>query len=558
MTTNLVSDIMHTRSASIRSVLLSAVASLAISVACAGQTALSVRDFGARGDDNLPDSAAIQRAIRYCETLLDVPRGTDGFNKRNRCALYFPPGKYLIDETLRITNALDMFGDDASSTYLVHTGTGDLLRIVNFDDEDGRPDQLWDVSIRRLTLHGNKSPNSWASSTRFGIYMEHGLRGCKLQDLIILHCEIGAFLRRCYTANIVRCTIMFCYQNTLKWENATAGTIQGCRFDVVRDGGHCVFLTFDHANIGPETLGFQITGCSIQGSGLAGLYCRDVGDLTITSCFFENNNRLGRGYGALHLEDVSNQPVDLDERVLTVVGGFFTPGEFGRSNSRAISIEGTERVNLIGVDARGFEYGVEAKQGVGTLSMVGCNLRHTGPNLIHPSVQTLDLGSTKSIQAIGPGEKRTGFTGMRFQGVFGLKDAQAVGIGTYDNLPAIQGFGNDSSYRLALNPHDGVVMLGAVASRLKITNTNDTTSSRDHVFLVDTSGGARSLTLRSQDRQRGRRITVKKSSGDRNVLTIVPESSRIDGASSRALIEPYATLSLICDGTNWFVLAGDR
>jgi len=351
---------------------------------------VSVAWFGATPDDASDDHAAIQAAIDHCQEKLEGV----GPDFRVVSSLFVPRGAYLVSATLRIKDGVDLFGEDASTTALVHTGTGDLLLVENDDlDEDGVPDPVFHVRVRRLSLQGNGGPQGENAQTRFGIFLFHGIRGCALEDVVVTRCQTGIFLRRCNTARIVGCTVMFCTQNALKWENATAGTISGCRFDVNPGGNHCAFVTFDHTN-GEETVGFLVESSSFQGSALAGLYCRDVGNLTVTSCFFENNNRNDAGYAALHLEEVGGQPYDNGEHVVNVVGGFFTPGSGGGNSSRAIYAENVERVNLIGVDVRGlgFQYAIETGPSVKNVNLIGCKF-HGRPRSIPPTTAVAEMGS---------------------------------------------------------------------------------------------------------------------------------------------------------------------
>jgi uncharacterized protein YjbI with pentapeptide repeats len=219
------------------------------------------------------------------------------------------------------------------------------------------------------------------------------VRSCGLDDVVVVHCQTGIFLRRCYTMNVVECTVMYCAQHALKWENATAGMISGCRFDVAPNGSHCVFITFDHTN-GEETLGVLVESSSFQGSSLAGLYGRDVGNLSVVSCFFENNNRDDVGFGSLHLEEVAGQPYNKEEHVVNVVGGFFSPGSGGGDSSRAVYVENVQRVNLTGLDVRGanFQYAIEMGANVENVNLIGNNF-HGRPRSIHPAVAVAEMGS---------------------------------------------------------------------------------------------------------------------------------------------------------------------
>ena len=353
---------------------------------------LSVQWFGATPDDLTDDRAAIQKAIHAAQSILAEP----GVDKRVRTSVTVPAGEYRLSSALRILDGVDLCGDDASTTTFKSTGVDqDILRIENLDtDRDGNPDPLYDVSIRNLTLCGDGGPQGQNATTRFGLFMHHGIRGCTIEDVIVTRCETGIFLRRCWTAKVKGCMVFYCTQHALKWENATAGLIEGCRFDVVPGSNHCAFITFDYTATMDETIAFLVESSSFQGSDLAGLYCRDVGNISVVNCFFENNNRGGQEYAALHLEDVDNQPIDHKEHVLNVIGGFFTPGPQGEDNSCAIYAENTTRVNLVGVDVRGgnWEHAVACGNNVKAVNLVGCNF-HGRPVNIPGGVTLNRMGS---------------------------------------------------------------------------------------------------------------------------------------------------------------------
>jgi len=79
-------------------------------------------------------------------------------------------------------------------------------------------------------------------------------------------------------------------------------------------------------------------------------------------------------------------------------------------------------------------------------------------------------------------------------------------------------------------------------------------AAHDNVILVNTSGGAISITLPSPTN--GRVLKVKDSTGNAgtNNITILPFASElIDGASSKVINFNYGSCNLVSDGTNWFL-----
>lgn len=66
-------------------------------------------------------------------------------------------------------------------------------------------------------------------------------------------------------------------------------------------------------------------------------------------------------------------------------------------------------------------------------------------------------------------------------------------------------------------------------------------------------GGAQTITLPAASA--GRRITVKRVNNSANVVTVSPASGTIDGGASIALAGGgYDAVTVVCDGTNWWVI----
>lgn len=76
----------------------------------------------------------------------------------------------------------------------------------------------------------------------------------------------------------------------------------------------------------------------------------------------------------------------------------------------------------------------------------------------------------------------------------------------------------------------------------------------DNVVLVDSSGGARNVTLPAPSS--GRSLKIKDSTGSAatNNITLLPNAAElIDGASSKVINSNYGSLEVVSDGTNWFL-----
>lgn len=96
---------------------------------------------------------------------------------------------------------------------------------------------------------------------------------------------------------------------------------------------------------------------------------------------------------------------------------------------------------------------------------------------------------------------------------------------------------------------------------LKLANiatktTTYTAVANDLILLVDTSGGAWTLTLPAAAGVAGQILIIKKTDAAANALTIDGNGAEtIDGAATNAEIDAqYDMLWLLCDGTEWHII----
>lgn len=79
----------------------------------------------------------------------------------------------------------------------------------------------------------------------------------------------------------------------------------------------------------------------------------------------------------------------------------------------------------------------------------------------------------------------------------------------------------------------------------------------DQIILVNTSDGARTITLGNTATLPGNIITIKDSGGlaGTYAITIVGQNSQtIDGQTSYVISSNYGKVQLVSDGANWFVV----
>ena len=77
---------------------------------------MSVKDFGAKGDDSTADVTAIQNAID------EIYKDTDKDDTRARRVLFFPAGTYRINAALKIPPYAHLVGEGPDKTVIKNSG----------------------------------------------------------------------------------------------------------------------------------------------------------------------------------------------------------------------------------------------------------------------------------------------------------------------------------------------------------------------------------------------------------------------------------------------------
>lgn len=94
-----------------------------------------------------------------------------------------------------------------------------------------------------------------------------------------------------------------------------------------------------------------------------------------------------------------------------------------------------------------------------------------------------------------------------------------------------------------------------VAWRVSTYTTTATLDLYDEVVLGDATGGAFSLTLPPVAVAKGKKYHIKKTDASGNAVTVDGDGSEtIDGATTKALSSQYASVTIVCDGTVWWIL----
>lgn len=180
---------------------------------------VSVKDFGAKGDDSTADVTAIQNAID--EIYID----TDKDDTRSRRILFFPAGTYRINTALKIPPFAHLAGEGPDKTIIKNSGNN---AVVVMQDDEGNvgsdignssattPTQIQisnmtlrtsvaygGISLDRVTnayfnnlkLQGSYASGGSDSSTSKGVTVTNSTATFSTSNIVFNQCQFTKFAR---------------------------------------------------------------------------------------------------------------------------------------------------------------------------------------------------------------------------------------------------------------------------------------------------------------------------------------------------------------------------
>jgi hypothetical protein len=253
---------------------------------------VSVKDFGAVGDDSTADITAIQNAID------EIYKDTDKDDTRSRRVLFFPAGTYRINAALKIPPYAHLVGEGPDKTIIKNSGSNAVM--VTQDDEGNvganignssatTPTQIQisnmtlrntvaygGISLDRVTkayINNVKFQGSYASggadaSSSKGVTVTNSTATYSTTGVIFNQCQFTKFARLVdisYDATNIRfhdCDFSTAYYGALigaEMDGSTAGLINGPR-DV-----H--FANSSWSDIGQQAIWVKPTAGADAGTG---------------------------------------------------------------------------------------------------------------------------------------------------------------------------------------------------------------------------------------------------------------------------------------------------
>ena len=240
---------------------------------------VSVKDFGAKGDDSTADVTAIQNAID------EIYKDTDKDDTRSRRVLFFPAGIYRINAALKIPPYAHLVGEGPEKTVIKNSGNNAVMVTMDDDGNVGadignsgatRPQQIQissmtlrntvaygGVSLDRakkvyfnnVEFHGSFASGGADASTSKGVTVNHSNASFTTNQVTFNQCQFRNFARLIdisYNATNIRfqaCDFSTAFYGALigaEMDGSTAGLDNGPR-DVQ-------FTSSSWSNIGQQAI----------------------------------------------------------------------------------------------------------------------------------------------------------------------------------------------------------------------------------------------------------------------------------------------------------------
>lgn len=219
----------------------------------------NVKSYGAKGDNLTDDTAAIKLAIAA------LPTGTneDGTTRYDEGGiLYFPPGTYLITDTLTLAkNGITVLGAGVNQTTLnfsTMTGAKDCLSAGSIITDSNI--DLYKLVFKDFQIVGGAGVND-------GIHLEN-----------------------IHRYEITRVDVFYCNNDGVHLEEAYSGEINNCHVAGNQGIGINAAATASGRNYACHAI--RVTGGEVQGNNAGGIYIYGS-SAPFVSCIIEANSVFG-------------------------------------------------------------------------------------------------------------------------------------------------------------------------------------------------------------------------------------------------------------------------
>lgn len=142
------------------------------------------------------------------------------------------------------------------------------------------------------------------------------------------------------------------------------------------------------------------------------------------------------------------------------------------------------------------------------------------------------------------------FTNSSQTGIYGTRDLFISTNTTSRQVYIVPGGGATVEF-----DNNQTTFFRAMGYPIRTITTSTTIGTTDHTVLVDTSGGAVTITLPTASSAASRLYNIKKITSDPNKVTIDGNGSEtIDGAATAEMTTQYESLTIQSNSTEWWIL----
>jgi len=234
---------------------------------------ISVKDFGAKGDNATDDTAAIQAALTYAGTL------SSGYA---RLGVFFPDGYYVITSSLQIPSWITMFGNTPNGCIINNQTV--ILTVPQCVAAGGA--NIYGLHVRNMTFRGGKSAFYFSAGMQSCVFEDVNMDLQTDQNMNTTDFEVNKFVNCIFNDaqygivcngtgfvnfnNFVNCEFNNHSWSGIYWHtsgNSSVNNFYGCRFEGggISGSGRS---TIDVLN--PSNLNFN--GCYIEGTSSNAYY----------------------------------------------------------------------------------------------------------------------------------------------------------------------------------------------------------------------------------------------------------------------------------------------
>lgn len=405
--------------------------------------------------------------------------------------LLIPAGVYELDGPIALKTGVTLEGASIGATTLRINHSGDGISITT-----GQYGNVW---VRNMQIRN-------AGPARYGVSVVGLIRNCGFQNVLV-----DGFTRNWDFADTWTTTLINCYGYNATENNLYLGSGVGL-FNV--HGGRYDWAGLDSVYIDNSTAQPTFRDVCIQFAQRSGIKAANVRAILIENCYLEGCAKAGSYYY-----------IDLN--------GSGTSVSYARIINSSITSLGNPAEDGLGIiyadDFVTFEYEEGwVNNGTSALPVLG------------GSVTKYSVHAPNTSPAVNR-TVRTGVAGLQARG---------------------------SSTALELNPEAGDLKLGQSGATIgagtneyrgryrpaaQITTSNASPAATAGYVGIDCTSGSKTVDMVNHTAVSGRRLTVGKRDAGANTITITPASGTINGSATLVLSAAYEHVTLVCDGTNWFV-----